>query len=91
MVLSFFLFQKAKQQSHTEEAIEVSTCSSPPQLQAGAVPMQAVGEMGAGQATTLAHTTVSRGCEGLWLRAPGCGWGGEAGCSALLPPGSAVP
>lgn len=38
-VLSSLLFQKAKQQSHTEEAIEVSTCSSPPQMQAGAVLM----------------------------------------------------
>lgn len=34
-VLSSLLFQKAKQQSHTEEAIEVSTCCSPPQMQEG--------------------------------------------------------
>lgn len=90
-VLSSLLFQKAKQQSHTEEAIEVSTCSSSPQKQAGAFLMQGVREIGAGQGTTLAHATMSRGCEGLWLKVPGCGWGREAGGNALLPPGSAAP
>lgn len=36
--------------------------------------MQGVREMGAGQSTTLAHTTVLREWEGLWLKVPGCGW-----------------
>lgn len=49
-VLSSLLFQKAKQQSHTEEAVEVSTCCSPAQMQAGAVLTQGIEEMGAGRA-----------------------------------------
>lgn len=89
-LLSSLLLQKAKQQSHTEEAIEVSTSSSPAQMQAGAVLVQGVREMGAGQGTTLAHATMSRGCEGLWLRAPWwLGWRSRRECSAS--PGSAAP
>lgn len=42
------------------------------------------GRLGAGQGTTLAHATMLRGSEGLWLKAPGWGWGTESRrqCSA---------